>query len=251
MRLLLTALCCGKGERGPNLRRHCEVLARAAEAGCDLAVFPEMSLTGSAVPGDRPSRLVSLGHPAVLELTRATARTGVAACFGIAERGPDGLPRISQLVAAGGEILGVQRKRHLGAGEETFTAATGSTVFRLADVTFGVAICAEAGYAPAFDDAAAAGASLVLLPSAPGLYGPRRTDDASWQRGLDWWESAGLADARGHARRLGLWIALATQAGATMDEDFPGLAAVVDPYGEVTARLPDWREGTLVANIPC
>jgi predicted amidohydrolase len=249
MRLLLTALRCGKGELEPNLLRHLALLREAGEAGCELAVFPEMSLTGYGDPAGRPGQLIGLHHPAVREIARATASTGVGACFGIAERGPDGLPYISQLVASGGEILGVQRKRHLGAGEEAFTAATGSTVFCLAGVTFGIAICAEAGFDPAFDDAAAAGASLVLLPSAPGLHG-RRTDDASWQRGLDWWESAGLADARGHARRLGLWIALATQAGSTMDEDFPGLAAVVDPHGEVTARLPDWREGTLVADIP-
>jgi hypothetical protein len=41
---------------------------------------------------------------------------------------------------------------------------------------------------------------------------------------------------------------MATQAGSTEDEDFSGLAALVSPAGEV-ARLPDWRPGSLVAEV--
>jgi 8-oxo-dGTP pyrophosphatase MutT (NUDIX family) len=41
---------------------------------------------------------------------------------------------------------------------------------------------------------------------------------------------------------------MATQAGSTEDEDFPGLAALVLPSGEV-ARLPDWRAGSLIAEV--
>ena len=89
----------------------------------------------------------------------------------------------------------------------------------------------------------------MLFPAAPGLYG-RRTSAASWRAGFAWWEGSALGDARRHARRRGLWIALAGQAGSTADEDFPGLAAVVSPAGTVTARLPDWRAGALVADVP-
>ena len=66
-------------------------------------------------------------------------------------------------------------------------------------------------------------ARLVLFPAAPGRHG-RRTDDASWQRGFDWWEGSALDGARRHARRRGLWVALPGQAGSTVDEDFPGPA---------------------------
>jgi predicted amidohydrolase len=114
----------------------------------------------------------------------------------------------------------VQRKRHLGEGEEAFTPATGAVVFDHAGTRFGVAICAEAGFDGPFDAAAADGARLVLFPAAPGLY-ERRTDEASWHEGFAWWEGSALGDARRQARRRGLWIALAGQAGATVDEDFP------------------------------
>jgi hypothetical protein len=42
---------------------------------------------------------------------------------------------------------------------------------------------------------------------------------------------------------------MATQAGATEDQDFPGLAALVSPSGEVT-RLPGWRPGTMAVEVP-
>lgn len=249
MRCLLAAIRCEKGDVTGNLAAHLLCVAEAASAGCQLAVFPEMSLTGSADPAAAPDRLIGLDHPAVGRLAAASGQTGVGVCFGVAERAPDGRPRIAQVFAAAGRVAGVQRKRYLGEGEEAYTAAADSVVFEHAGARFGVAICAESGFDAPFDDAVAAGASLVLFPAAPGLYG-RRTSQASWRQGFAWWEGASLGDACRHARRLGIWIALAGQAGATADEDFPGLAALVDPRGAVAARLPDWQPGTLTVEIP-
>lgn len=228
MRCLLAAIRCEKGDVTGNLAAHLRYLADAAAAGCQLAVFPEMSLTGSADPATAPDHLIGLDHPAVGRLAQASGQLGVGVCFGVAERAPDARPYISQVFAAAGQVAGVQRKRYLGDGEEAYTPAAGSVVFDHAGARFGVAICAEAGFEAPFDDAAAAGASLVLFPAAPGLYG-RRTGEASWRRGFTWWEKSSLGDACRHARRLGIWIALAGQAGPTVDEDFPGLAALVAP----------------------
>jgi predicted amidohydrolase len=43
---------------------------------------------------------------------------------------------------------------------------------------------------------------------------------------------------------------MATQAGTATDEDFPGIAALISPEGVVVDRLPDWKPGTLVVEIP-
>lgn len=90
---------------------------------------------------------------------------------------------------------------------------------------------------------------MIFFCAAPGLYG-RRTGEQSWRDGHAWWQTCGLTDARRHAARTRTWVALATQAGSTVDEDFPGLAALVSPDGEVVTRLPDWRAGTLVVELP-
>lgn len=248
MRALLAALECQKGQIEHNLEAHLKLLGQAAAERCDLVLFPEMSLTGSADPGACRGCLIPIEDAAVTTLIEATADPPIAACFGIAERTHEGVAHITQLVAAAGELLGVQRKRHLGEGEESFTAASGATIVGWAGVRFGIAICAEAGYDDPFDDAAAGGAGLVLFPSAPGLYG-RRNGEESWRSGFGWWQGRGLGDAVRHARRSRLWIALAGQAGSTVDEDFPGLAALVRPDGTIAARLPDWRAGTLTVDF--
>jgi predicted amidohydrolase len=249
VRCLLAAVQCEKGDIAANLAAHVRLVAEAAAGGCQLAVFPEMSLTGSADPSVTPERLISLEDPAVARLAEASGQAGVGVCFGIAEREPGGEPRITQVFATAGRVAGVQRKRHLGQGEEAYRPAVDAAVFEQAGATFGIAICAESGFDAPFDAAAAAGARLVLFPAAPGLHG-RRGDEASWRQGLSWWEGCGLGDARRHAQRLGIWVALAGQAGSTADEDFPGLAALVRPDGSVAARLPDWRPGVLTVDIP-
>lgn len=242
-------MCCQKGDWEANLAAHCEVLARAREAGCHLAVFPEMSLSGSADPRANPEALLRLGSGPVRSLVRATGEHAVAAVFGIAEHGDDGASYITQAYARQGRLAGAYRKRHLGEGEEGYARGTQPALFQLGALRFGIAICAEGGVDYPFDEPAAAGAQVIFFCAAPGLYG-RRTDEEGWRAGFAWWESCGLGDARRHAARTGAWVALATQAGSAADEDFPGIAALIAPTGEIVARLPDWRAGTLIADLP-
>ena len=247
MRVLLAALCCPKGDVNANLMAHQRLLEEAASTGCALALFPEMSLTGSVDPAAHPEWLVALHDARIKTLARTAVANGVAVGFGVAERATSGA-HITQIVADREGRIRVQRKRHLGEGEESFTPATRNEIFDIDGVPVAIAICAEAGHNEPFDAAADAGAQLVLFPAAPGLYGRREHED-DWRRGFAWWEESSLSDARRHAKRLGLWIALAGQAGATIDEDFPGLAALIGPDGDVVDRLPDWREGHLIVDI--
>lgn len=241
VRVLLAAIACEKGDVAGNLARHCDVLAEARDAGCDLAVFPEFSLTGSVDPIAHPERAITLDHPAIGALTKAATACGVAALFGIGERAADTF-FITQLLTTGG----MQRKRQLGEDEAGFATGDDTAHFTHAGVEFGTIICAEANHTALWDEVTT---KLVFYCSAPGLY-ERRTTSADWRDGFDWWGQAGLANAQRQARRRGVWVGMATQAGSTIDEDFPGIAALVDPGGEVVARLPDWRPGTLVVEIP-
>jgi predicted amidohydrolase len=253
VRLLLAAARCEKGAIETNRAVHERLLGEAVATGAGVVVFPEMSLTGSVDPRVHPEHLVALDNPHVVGLAATTAGTGVAVVFGIAERAGDDA-FIAQCVARDGRIVAVQRKRHLGEGEEGFTAhpdntAAGAATFDHGGSRFGIVICAEAGIDPPFDAAADAGARIILFCAAPGLSGPRRETGTAWRAGLDWWESCGLADMSAHARRRGTWVAIATQAGATHDEDFPGLAALIGPDGVVRERLPDWQPGSLVVDV--
>jgi len=106
MRALPAAIRCAKGEVDANLAAHLRLLAEAGPGGAEPALFPEMSLTGSAGPAAHPERLIGLGHPAITALARATGEAGVGARFGVAERSPGGEPRITQVFAAGVRLVG-------------------------------------------------------------------------------------------------------------------------------------------------
>jgi predicted amidohydrolase/8-oxo-dGTP pyrophosphatase MutT (NUDIX family) len=246
MRLALASILCEKDDLAGNLGRHLDVLDLARRERCDLAVFPEMSITGSIDPAS-PDDAVAIDHPTVRALIDAAAGMHVAVLFGLAERSSDGV-HITQAYAHHGALRCIQRKRHLGEGEDGFSIGTEAMRCRLGAVAFGAVICAEASQSWAWDRAAD-GATLVCFTSAPGLHG-RRTTDEEWRDGFTWWDGHGLGQAREHAARLGVWVAMATQAGSTADEDFPGISALVSPQGEVVDRLPAWNPGVLVVDVP-
>lgn len=244
MRLLLTALRCEKGDVDGNLRRHRELLAAGRATGCDLVLLPEMSLTGYD-----PGAALPLTDDTVTALVAAT-RDGPRLSFGLAEAAAAGEtdrhPTITQVLAGHGVVLAVHRKFALPPDEQpAFRAGTGFETVPVDRTTTVTAICAEVGC----DQAYGLGADLVLAPSAPGLYGPRRFSEQDWRRGFDWWRGSVRADAE-RLLRPGSWLALSTQAGATVDEDFPGWAALIGAGGVILDELPDWREGVLVVETP-
>jgi predicted amidohydrolase len=231
MRVLLVALNVQKGDLDGNLALHLAMLEKARAQRCDVAVFPEFSLTGSVDPRRHPERALTVDAEPVRKLLKATWQTGVAVVFGIAER-VDGAFHISQVYGHSGRLDGVYRKRYLAEDEPGYQPGETAGVFQFGSAKFGVTICAEGGVDFPWNDAVAGGAEVVFFCSAPGLY-RRRTDEHSWRDGHAWWVSEGLGQAVQHARRLAVPVAMATQAGSTEDEDFPGLAALVLPSGEV------------------
>ena len=124
MRILLAALNAQKGDLDGNLARHLAVLEQARAQGCDVAVFPELSLTGSVDPRRHPERALAVDAPPVRALLEGTFRSGVAAVFGIAERAGAAF-HITQVYGHGGRLGGVYRKRHLGEGEEGYRSGDG------------------------------------------------------------------------------------------------------------------------------
>ena len=53
----------------------------------------------------------------------------------------------------------------------------------------------------------------------------------------------------GYAKEYGYWIAAATQAGRTIDEDFPGGGYLSAPGGERVCATKDWSEGAMYLEI--
>lgn len=235
---------CEKGAIAENLQSVAQYLAAAAERNIDIIGFPEMNITGYADPIRSPAVRLRLDGPEVsglLELTRAYSGTVLA---GLIEDNPAGKPFITHLVVRQGKLLGHYRKLTIIDDEaEWFSAGTGVPVFHHDAHPFGIAICADIGNESVYAECARQGARLVFELAAPGLYGEQAT--RNWQSGYEWWEGECQKYLSDYARKYALWIGVATQAGRTSDEDFPGGSYVFAPNGQRVYATADWSPGAV------
>ena len=244
-----------KGAIAQNLDTTAAALQQATEAGAAIVAFPEASLTGYADPMAYPHAVLRLDGPEVaafVALTRSSS--SVTAIAGLLEARAEGeLPYITQIVAHDGALLGVYRKRTIPPEEAHLYApgpdsAANTPICSAAGVPFGLAVCADIDCPAVFADAARASARLVFECAAPGLYGEQATRD--WYAGYSWWREECRTKLARYARAYQLYVAVATAAGRTCDEDFPGGGYVFAPDGSCLTETADWREGMLVATLP-
>jgi predicted amidohydrolase len=234
---------CQKGRFADNLARAAKFVS---ETDADIVCFPEMSLTGYLDPVWQAESVLRLDSPQVRDFCRLSAgRTLIA---GIVEHHPAGKPFITQIVATDGKLAGAYRKVNVAPDEQDmFDAGSERPVFTAAGVRFGIAVCYDVGHGDLFDAYAQAGADLVLLAAAPGLYGAQETRD--WRSGFQWWRGECRRHLADSANRNGIWIGVATQSGRTVDEDFPGGGYLFAPDGSLVAETPDHTEQMLTVSV--
>jgi predicted amidohydrolase len=252
MKIGLVQMVCEKGALQKNLDTTASHIIEAVELGVDILVFPEASLSGYANPHRYPDAVVQLNSAEIarfLEMTRGKSMTVLA---GILEFNPAGKPYISQVVARDGSIVGVQRKMTLGEEqqgrlEDWYSIGERNKVFTHEDGTFGIAICADLGNSTVFAECARQGADIVFEVAAPGLYGEQATRD--WNAGFNWWKGEILKKLTHYSQKHHYWTTVATQAGRTVDEDFPGGAYVFSPVGECVFATPDGHPGVAYLEV--
>jgi predicted amidohydrolase len=242
-----------KGDWEGNLARTDDYMRQAAAQGCHIIVLPEMSLSGYADPAKFPHAVQTLESHWIQHFIALTARYKIAASGGFIEANPGGKPYITQVLAQNGRLVGVYRKVHVVDEEaDWFSPGSDMPVFTLPvgnqKLTCALAVCADDDRPDLFSTFARKGARVVFHSSAPGLYG-RRVSVADWQDGYDWYVGHLAERLPVYARDNSLYIAVATQTGATVDEDFPGGSFVIDPDGECLASTPNWDEALLIHEI--
>ncbi len=245
MQIGLAQMVCEKGAIRANLAQMAALYAEAVRRNVDILGCPEMNLTGYIDPGKWPAAVLRLDGPEVAEAVALTRGSPTTLLFGLVEaNSAGGKPFITQAVARDGALLGFYRKRTVIDEEaEWFTPGGPAPVFTHDSVTFGVAICADISNRGVYAELAAQGAQIVFELAAPGLYGAQETRD--WQAGFAWWEGLCRENLGAYARDFGLWIAVATQAGRTVDEDFPGGAYLFAPGGARVFASPDGAPGVV------
>lgn len=244
----LVQMRCEKGAVAENLAAIQRHIQAGISQGVDILCFPEMSITGYLDPNRWPEAILRLDGPEVARFVAMTAGAPITALAGLVEANPDGKPFITQIVARSGQLLGYYRKKTIIDEEAAwFSPGNPVPVFAHPKGTFGVSICADIEDPAIFAESARQGAHIIFEAAAPGLYGEQAT--RNWQSGFAWWRDKCQAQLGQYARDNRVYIAVATQAGRTIDEDFPGGGYLFAPDGSRLSATPDWSEGVLYTSV--
>jgi predicted amidohydrolase len=215
-----------------NLARVADAMAAAARQGADLAVCPEA--TQARFGSDLRAVAEPLDQGFGSGLAEIARRTGVAVVAGVFEPAPDG--RVYNTAVAydrSGARVAAYRKIHLfdSLGEqESAVVAPGSepVVADLARIRTGFATCYDIRFPELARALAAAGAELIVVPTA-------------WAAGL-FKEEHWVTLVRARAIENTVWVAAAAQvpdpaSPPTRAPTGVGRSMLVDPMGVVRADL--------------
>jgi NAD+ synthase (glutamine-hydrolysing) len=238
MRLALCQLNATVGDIAGNAQRIRSGLLAAREAHADLALFPELSITGYP-PEDlllREDFLANAGS-ALRELA-ADAR-GIVAVVGFPERAEDVYNAAA--VLADGSVQSIYRKVYLpnyGVFDEQryFQAGSAGAVFDLGEHRIGLTVCEDIWEpGPPATEEALAGAALIVNISASPYHAGK-----------------GSERERMFAQRARDNLACVAFCGLVGGQDelvFDGHSCVVDHTGEMIARAAQFREELLVCDV--
>ncbi len=227
------------GDLSGNVERVVDALGRSEGAGADLAVFPELVITGYP-PEDL---LLKPGFVADNEVALAKVAQATEHCTAIVGFVDEGLDLYdSAAVCAGGEVRGIYHKCNLPNysvfdEQRYFVPGTGATnLFVVGGVRTGVSVCEDA-WDPTgpISSQAAAGAELVVNINASPYYAHRLVERQRM-----------LATRAADASCAVIYVNLV---GGQDELVFDGASMVFDAEGNLVAELPQFEEIVSIFDI--
>jgi NAD+ synthase (glutamine-hydrolysing) len=267
IRLALCQVNTVVGDVDGNVERVLEALAAADEAGCDLAAFPELALTGyppedlllkpafvyanleglEKVAAQTSGCVAVVGFVDVLGATddnggRRVDEDVLATGRDEALRGAPRRLRNAAAICAAGGIVGVYHKRLLpnyGVFDEErwFAPGTGDPfAFVAAGVKVGVSVCEDLWFTCGpTAELGAGGAELVVNINASPYSVGRRLER--------------LTILRDRVAEAGCAIAYVNQVGGQDELVFDGGSLVMDAHGSIVSEAPQFSEEMLVTDL--
>ncbi|HUB99830.1 MAG TPA: NAD+ synthase [Solirubrobacterales bacterium] len=245
MRVALAQIDPTVGDIDGNAAKVAEWIGRAAEAGAELVIFPELCIPG--YPAEdlylKP-HFVEANRRAVAELARAVS--GITALVGFAEPVAGGgdfrHAHNSTAVLADGAVAAVYRKNRLPNyavfdEQRYFLPGTEPLTIEIGATTVGLTICEDCwAPGPPAQAEADAGAKLIANPSgSPYHRGKGRERETMFFE---------------RAREYGAFVAFCNLVGGQDELVFDGQSLLVGPGGEVLARAAQFEEELLVCEVP-
>lgn len=178
LRVGLVCMHSAVGTVSENLSAHLHYIDEAVGKGVELLCFPELSLTGYAMPGSTEFGL-SEDSPEIMMIVESTLGKGISVCFGYV----DEEDHIVQAVAYEGKIIGRYCKTHLGEREAPLAKAGDEfPIIEIPQANIGIILCWESHFPEIAGTYALKGADVLLIPTASGLGAERRKN--AWDKTL-------------------------------------------------------------------
>ena len=226
-----------KDDLDHNLGVHVHFTQVAADAGCSLVLFPELSVSAHYGDPEAVKFAEEAENGRTFSLMSDLAKKhGIFICYGFCEKA-HGTHYNSQAVIGPKGMIGVQRKLHA-SSDEYLIYRMGRT-FETFDLGFcraGLLICYDSVFSEAWRVHALRGVDLILQPNA-----------ARCGKGVEWSEEDQLERMREKMKTPpallctgavgnGVFVLHCGQVGYNGHSTHAGGAVAIDPYGEVLAR---------------
>ena len=231
-----------------NLERHRELLREARSARADLAVFPELGLTGYLLQDLNAEVAMRLDDPRLVGLAGETR--GMSAIVGFVEESDDHRLFISAALLEDGQIRHVHRKVFLptyGLFDERRFFAAGSIIRAVPSrlgVRLGLAICEDFWHLSVPQLLALDGAHvLVNISSSPGRD-VARVNEVGLGTAVSW-----RTLMRAYAQLTTTFVVYVNRVGVDESITFWGGSEVVGPAGQTVFQAPLHDEGLYLVEI--
>jgi N-carbamoylputrescine amidase len=211
----------------------------SGEAGAAVVCFPEMNITGYSNLREIKDSAEPVPGPISRDLSNLSKNHGITILAGILERDETGRIFPSHLVIRPDGFVGVYRKLHIAPPEqENFTPGDKIPVFGVNGLRFGIQLCYDAHFPELSTQMAIKGAELIFIPHA-SPRGTPKDKYRSWMRHLT-----------ARAFDNSLFIVACNQAGDNgKGLDFPGIAVIIGPSGEVIEKNLSGEESMVVLDL--
>ena len=227
------------GQVEHNLARMLLWIEKAKKEGADLICFPELNVSGYSTKPEVKDCAESLPGPASERLVEMAHDNQIVILAGMVEKDEKGHIFASHLVVTPKSISGIYRKIHIAPPEHSvFSPGNSVPLFEVDGVNLGIQLCYDAHFPELSTRMAINGADIIFMPHAS----PRGTPTeklTSWLRHLT-----------ARAFDNSVFIVACNQNGDNLKGlQFPGVAVVIGPSGDVLKDNISGKEAMIVADL--
>ncbi len=236
MKIAAVQMNSAVGKIEDNLSSIRKWIKSASEQNVDLICFPEMCITGYAMPQSIGSSETMEGD-SVKRILEMSEEFSMSIAAGLSEKTDDGA-YITQFIAEDGAIKGKYRKTHLGEREKLYyKAGNNIEVIKCKNANIGFQLCWESHFPEVSSILALDGADIILMPHSSGLPSSRRKD--IWDKCLK---------ARAYDNTV--YVIACNQLGDNgLGTIFGGGCTAIDPRGNILAEDYSSNDSMIIIDI--